>query len=95
MSLHRCSFMFWMPLMLHYVLKFFGPLPTISTEQLNELSRSEEVNELSKLVAYYFHIVTMFLFIFWLSFLVGARRDEQDESSKEDENARHVVVVED
>ena len=76
-------FISWVPLALHYMVIFFGLPPTIFVDLPDALIDSRELHEMSKYVAYYVHMVMVFLFIFWIFFLQKVRYDRQDGASDE------------
>ena len=72
----------WSPLFLHYVVILFWLPPTIFVNPNTVLTNPSDLNELSKYVAYYIHIIVVFLFFLWIFFLLRVRYVRQDEQQK-------------
>lgn len=75
----------WTPLALYYVGIVFGLPPARPVDQSmpGEAIDPRDIHEVTKYIAYYAHIIMIFLFFLWIAFLWKIRYDEHDESSKE------------
>ena len=65
----------WMPLLLHYVVILVWLPPVIFVDLNDALGNPTDLHKISQYVAYYIHIVVVFLFSFWICFLLSIRDD--------------------